>query len=188
MLSRISAPSAALVTVDEAKAHCRIDGDDENAVISALISAVADYLDGPSGILGRAILDQTWRLELASWPTFVEIQIEPVRSAEVRYLDAFGAEQVLDPAAYRLVALPGAAPALQWVSGDALPQLGRADFPIVIDFAAGFGGPEDVPAPIRLAALMLIDHWYNSRGLSGGDPAELPLTCSALLARYRKVL
>ncbi|MFD1809285.1 head-tail connector protein [Gemmobacter lanyuensis] len=114
MLSRISAPSAALVAVDEAKAHCRIDGDDDDAVILALASAAADYLDGPSGILGRAILGQTWRLELPSWPPFIELPVEPVISAEVRYLDVAGVEQVLDASAYRLVAPLGAAPTLQW--------------------------------------------------------------------------
>lgn len=40
---------AALLTLDEAKLHCRIDHDDENALLGALIAtattAVADYMN-----------------------------------------------------------------------------------------------------------------------------------------------
>ena len=41
---------AALLTLDEAKLHCRIDHNDEDALLGALIAtattAVADYLNG----------------------------------------------------------------------------------------------------------------------------------------------
>lgn len=56
----VSAPSD-LVTLDEVKAHLRVDHDDDDPMIGQHILAAIGYLDGYRGILGRAMKSQVWR-------------------------------------------------------------------------------------------------------------------------------
>lgn len=49
------------------------------------------------------------------------------------------------------------------------------------------GDPVEVPAMVRQAALMLIDHWYNNRSavLTGSISKELEFATNSLLHFYR---
>lgn len=60
----IEPPTASAVSLAEAKAHLRVDGDDEDLLIQTYIDAATAYLDGMDGILGRALCPQTWRFEM----------------------------------------------------------------------------------------------------------------------------
>ena len=91
-LTRTVDPAELPVSLDEAKQYCRVEHDDENLLIESLIVAAVDYLDGPSGILGRAIIEQQWLLELDAWPSRLALPIEPVSTVTVQYLDKLGAE------------------------------------------------------------------------------------------------
>jgi uncharacterized phiE125 gp8 family phage protein len=57
----IAGPGEEPVSLAEAKAFCRIDGTDEDALVSALITAARLHVES---ITGRALLTQTWRLIL----------------------------------------------------------------------------------------------------------------------------
>lgn len=187
-LTRTSAPVGAPITVDEAAEFCRVNHAEENDLIGALVETAVDLLDGPTGILGRAIISQEWRLELSGWPQSIALPIEPVSAVIVSYFDAAGAEQVLDASAYTLVPNPGAATVLAWSSAFVAPDLqADVDFPVIIDMTCGFGAAEDVPAAIKQAVKMLVRHWYDHRGAASGQDA-IPLAVSALLARYRRML
>lgn len=188
ILTRIAAPVDALVSIDQAKAHCRVDGDDDTLLLSELIDAAADYLDGPSGMLGRAILDQTWSAQLTGWPELFVLPVEPVRSVIITYIDDDGTPRTLAEDQYRLVSPLDAAPQIQWVAGISLPRLSPVEYPVEIRMMAGFGEPHDVPPSIQRAALMMVEHWYANRGLMADGAQEIPLAASAMLARYRRVL
>jgi uncharacterized phiE125 gp8 family phage protein len=57
-------------------------------------------------------------------------------------------------------------------------------------FTAGYGDePEDVPAPIRQALLMLVAHWFERREpvVLGAAPQEVPATVAGLLLPYRRL-
>jgi uncharacterized phiE125 gp8 family phage protein len=64
----VTPPVAAPVSLAEAKAHLRVDFDDEDALISGLIDAATQHLDGWSGVLGRALMPQTWEMSLDRFP------------------------------------------------------------------------------------------------------------------------
>ena len=61
-LKLISGPADPVVSLDEAKLHLRVDGDDENMLIQGFIDAAVAYLDGADGVLGRALAPQEWEV------------------------------------------------------------------------------------------------------------------------------
>ena len=56
-------------------------------------------------------------------------------------------------------------------------------------FEAGYGpAPEDVPAPLRLAILMLAGHWFERREAAVETTLErLPLGVAALISPFRRI-
>lgn len=188
ILTRTVGPAEMAVTVLQAKQQCRVDSDDDDALFVDLIATVTDYLDGPSGILGRAIITQTWTARLPGWPPTYTLPIEPVSAVVVRYTDQTAAEQTLDAALYNLISPLDAAPVIRWETGAVLPVLGSGDYPVEISMTAGYGGAEAVPATIKRAMLMLIEHWYDNRGVQTDTEIEMPMGVSALLGRYRRLL
>ena len=59
-----------------------------------------------------------------------------------------------------------------------------------VAFTAGYGDePEDVPAPIRQALLLLVAHWFERREpvVLGAAPQEVPATVAGLLLPYRRL-
>jgi hypothetical protein len=48
------------VTLDELKGPLAIP-DDDDEYVDTLIAVATDYLDGYSGVIGRAMITQTWR-------------------------------------------------------------------------------------------------------------------------------
>jgi len=54
-------PSATTaLTLAEAKAHLRLDHEDEDALVTSLIATAQAHLDGPEGILSRVLMDSEW--------------------------------------------------------------------------------------------------------------------------------
>lgn len=69
----VTPPDAAhpVVSIDEAKAHMRVDGNDEDVLIQGLILAVTDWVAGPEGWLGRSLSPQTLELTVHThWSLF----------------------------------------------------------------------------------------------------------------------
>ncbi|MGY2732807.1 head-tail connector protein [Sphingomonas sp. UYP23] len=61
-------PPSPFVDLDLAKQHLRVDGSDDDSLISLYIAAAQSMIDGPGGWLGRAIGVQTLELRLDGFP------------------------------------------------------------------------------------------------------------------------
>ena len=61
-LTLITPPTVPAVTLADAKLHLRVDGDDEDVIIATMLEAAIRYLDGPDGVLGRALAPQEWEV------------------------------------------------------------------------------------------------------------------------------
>ena len=179
MLTLIAAPNGFPVSLAEAKAHLRVTHDDEDAVISGMIGAATSLLEGPNGILGRALITQTWRLAVPYLRYRETLPLAPVQSIQaVTYIDTDDAQQTIAATDYRHVgdllefdeAIPGAA-----VRSDAFR----------VDFVVGYGEAADVPEPIRMAMLLLIGQWYEHRSTVGQENGEMPFAFRQLTAPYR---
>lgn len=197
----IERPIAEPLSLDEVKAHLRVDGDDDDALISSLIQAARSALDGREGWLGRALMPQVWDLTLASLEGEIEIPLPPLRRVvSIHYLDIYGELEALPADAYLVDTseVPGRvmpAPGRPWPATSAQANAVR------IRFEAGYGpspssasdggsGEEEssgMPEAIRQAMLLMIGHWYAHREAVnvGNIVTELPLGAKRLLASYR---
>jgi uncharacterized phiE125 gp8 family phage protein len=182
----LTPPAVEPVTLAEAKAYLRIDNDDDDAVISALIAGARSHVEAQTR---RALITQTWRLVRDAWPGDGRVAVVPsplrqITAARVYRLD--GSTQTLDLQAF--VANAAATPAIISFLTWSLPVPGRPAAGIEIDVEVGYGdGPADVPEPLRQAIKLLVAHWYENRGLIavGQTLAVLPATVAALIAPFR---
>ncbi|GLS79906.1 head-tail connector protein [Paracoccus marinus] len=165
-------PAATPITLSEAKAQARVEHDDEDLLIQQYIDAATAWLDGPAGILGRCLVTQTWRAELAAVTGPIRLPFPDTVIDRAVFTDAEGGELI------HAFELQDQRPLLRLRSG-----LGR---PAAITFTAGYGAPADVPAAIRQAMLLLVTQWYEHRQVTGTGTA-LPFSVEALLAPYRRI-
>lgn len=177
-------PPEPVVLFEEVEKHLVEVPAEDRTYVEGLTMAAAAWIDGPAGWLGRALGPQLleWRLchwlcGNWCWPIVPFLELE-----SVTYVDVNGDEQTLpgtDPLN------PGDLPAVRGRPGD-----------VRIRYWAGYGkrDPDDatkwitsVPAPIKVAIMMLVAQWYNTREnvVVGANPSNVPFAVDALLAPYR---
>lgn len=181
--------AAPVVTLDEAKAHLRVDHTDDDAYITALIGvasvAVADRTDSTVGVrewewhafhedmLRR--MSPCWRLRIPA-PPLLEV-------LSITYRDGQGVEQTYPANDYEVVGV--GAPQGGYVrlkNGRTWPSVEPGTEAAVVRFRAGY---KDVPEPLRQAVLLIIGNLYNSRGEMVNTNLMEDPTIRALLAPYR---
>lgn len=182
-----AAPAVEPVSLDEAKAHLRIDGSDEDTLVASLITAARIHVEAS---LARALITQSWTMVLDAWPDdrVVRLPLSPLQSVdEVRVLDAAGDPTVV-PATDYFVDAVGSPPRLVRQSGALWLAPGQVANGIEIDFTAGHGNAAaDVPPPLRQSIVQLVAHWFGTREpVIVGEPITVvPLGIGALIAPYR---
>ena len=109
-LSLISAPAGEPLTVAEVYKHSRVPEEEDSDYVAALIVAARQYFEDHDS---RRLCSQTWKLALDRFPTCwgqydsyyssIEIPLRPVQSiSHIKYRDADGILQTLDPSAYQV--------------------------------------------------------------------------------------
>jgi uncharacterized phiE125 gp8 family phage protein len=184
---RTVAPATNPVTLTEAKAHCRVDHTDDDTLIGLLISSATAHLDGYAGILGRALVTQTWRQDFGGFSDPLRLALCPVASiSSITYFDADNATQTLAGSVYGLFTDEfGAYVALK--PDQSFPSVYSREDAVSVTYVAGVAD-SDVPAPIKHAILLLVGHWYaNREAVSESQMSELPMAVDALIRPYRRV-
>lgn len=180
-LTLIAPPSAEPLSLDEAKAHLRIDTGTEDTLIGVLITAARHAVEVRTG---RALITQGWRWVLDETPAApLVLARQPVQTIDaVSVRDAAGEWVSLVEGAWRLIEGEPMriAPAGPW-------GYGRAGG-VRIDFTAGYGDAAAVPEDLKQAVRLLVAHFYEQRERVGTDRAyAVPDSVDALLAPYRRV-
>jgi len=175
----LAGPAVEPVTLAEAKAHLRIDADDEDDLVGALIVAARVAAETE---IRRVMIEQSWRAVVEGWPAAgVELPVQPALSVDaVRAVDADGAATPLDEEDYAFDISDGSVELINPVTGTKHYE---------IDFSAGYGvAGADVPQPLRQAILMLVTHWHEHRSAitDGENAAATPLGVRELIAPYRR--
>jgi uncharacterized phiE125 gp8 family phage protein len=188
-LELVTAPAALPVSLSEVKAQLRIEHDDENNYLDRLINAAIAMVDA-KGILGQAIITQTWAQWLPQTPDReILLAIGPVQSVDaVKYYDDDGILQTDTLANFDVFGLPFSKivkpkTGFNWP----IPQV-RPDA-IKIEYTVGYGDTSaSVPDTIRHAMLMLIAYWYENREneLIGVNSKTLPFGFDDLLNLHRE--
>ncbi|MEN6535636.1 MAG: head-tail connector protein [Bryobacteraceae bacterium] len=189
----VSAPSAAPVSLAEVKAQCRVDFNDDNVLLNALIDAAVSYADGWTGILGRALCPQTWRQDYDCFRRCLQLPLFPVIEVNsVKYIDPAGVEQTIGRANYTLK-VDGLGAYVEFVSTFAFPATSVESASIKVEYDAGYeeGGDEPLPPAIKQGLLLLIGHLYANREAvvvgSSLQVMSVPLATDALFAPYRRI-
>lgn len=189
---RTAAPTGTIISLSDAKRHLRVDHDDEDALIGALINSAVAYFDGYSGILGRALLTQTWQMSFDAFDDEMRLPVGNLLSVtSVTYYDASNALQTLPTSVYTSFS-DALGPYITLKPGQAWPSGYYRPDAISVTWTAGYGpAASDIPAPIKQAILLLVGHWYTNReavNVAAGIVAlELPMAVDALIAPYRRV-
>lgn len=104
-LTLVEGPQERFLDRDMVKSHLHISTTADDDRVDEIIRAAEGMLDGSAGYLGRAIMPQTWRLDLSDWPpNAIVLPLPPLISVEsIVYLDSDGDAQTLDTTYYRTV-------------------------------------------------------------------------------------
>lgn len=184
----VTAPTASPVTLDEAKSHLRVTYDDDDAMIQGFIDAAVSHLDGWDGVLGRAMVEQTWEQPFGAFSDRMLLRLTPViEVVSVGYTDRDGVSQTVQAADYELVNWGGRGEVR--TVGDAVWPEVSADVatPVSITFKAGFGTPAEVPWALKAAILMHVATLYEYRETMASS-VEPTRAYEALVAPYRRVI
>lgn len=183
----VTPPAADPVSVAEAKAHCRVDSNDEDALIQGLIYTARDYIET---VCNRVLMTQTLDYWLQDWPDGDTLKLprspaqsvisvtwyNPAGTPTVFAASNYGVDMVTEPG--RIVLSSGAA----W-PGDEL----RVTNGIAVRFVAGWASAAAVPRSVKQAMLLLIGHWFENREATtfGAVSREVPFAVESLLLNLR---
>lgn len=162
------APALEPVSLVEAKAHCRVEIDADDALFSSMITRARRQVEE---LTGRALISQTWTATLDRWsdelqavdafpfytsPTHRRVKLRPAPVASITSLVVDGVTITAGNYALRGNEL--------WIKPDVADSTADLGGGIVATFVAGYGAAAtDVPESLRLAMLMLIAHFYENR-------------------------
>ena len=186
----LTVPPAELpVSLAEAKAHLRVDYTDEDTLISAMIGAATAHLDGWSGILGRALVTQTWLAVFEDFPTgrLLRLPIGNVQSATVSYRDDSNSSQTLNASHYYPIT-DSFGPALVLDGGKTWPSTYdyRPDA-VSVTMVCGYGAASAVPEAIKAAIKLIVGDLYMNRETKITKNMTENPTVDRLITPYRRV-
>jgi uncharacterized phiE125 gp8 family phage protein len=171
------------MTLAQAKAHLRVDFDDEDGYIQSLIDVAREAVEDR---LQRTLINTGWRLTVDAFSPALRLPHPPCISVQsVKYFDASGEERTLDPDSYFLDSVTEPA-YLVPAAGGAWPETQQRINAVQVNYTAGYGATAaDVPTPIVQWMKLAIGDMYENRGRSNEKPAVPQNFADGLLDTYR---
>lgn len=186
-LELVTPPAVEPVTLSDVKIDLRIDGADEDTLITAMISAARQRIEQHTG---RALITQSWKYVLDMPNNRQRIPKPPLQTVtSIQTIDTDGTVNTVDPKDYIVDAsgifgrvTPTKASRLAFVD----PDLWRGIWPwhrgfasFVINFDAGYGDTADtVPEALRMAIMLYVGHLYENRE---GQPTDTKSTLARMM-------
>lgn len=184
----VTPPAAQPVTLEELRKYAKADpGEDD--LLQIILDSAVQYLDGRAGILGRAMITQTWRQDFEAFDCKLRLPLGPLQAITgIAYRDGANALQTLATSVYTsfsdaLGPFVTLAPDQSWPS-----VYGRLDA-VSVTARVGWGDHGlDVPGPLRIAILMLGTHGYENRTpvAVGTISSKIAFAVDALVDPFRK--
>lgn len=190
---RTVAPAASPVSLAEAKAHLSIDAADWDDPLQVFIDAAVTRFDGWSGLLGRCLVNQTWRLRFEEWPAdgVLRFPFPDVSAATIKYYASSDGDATLttvSPSPFLEIMHDARGSYVKLKPTFTAPALYDRDGPVVADIVAGFGAAaSDVPGALRTAILLTIGHlWENRADSAPIQIHSIPLAAEMFAAPFRR--
>lgn len=178
------------VTLDEQKAHLRLDTDDDDAYLSKCIIAARQWVEGQTK---RAIMDQTWDLGIDyEWPCKygvyrIDFPLNPIPTLTspstiiISYVDSNGDTQTLAETQYTVATRTHHSfivPAydVTWPTVRCVPDA------ITVRFQAG--DSDNIPRDLHQAVMMLAGHYYENRETG----VKAPEAVESMISPYRRAV
>lgn len=200
------------ITLAEAKAFCRVDIPDEDALITSLIIAARRYVEKETGL---ALMTQSWTAVYDRWPdgqgqgfggpwwdgvrqqpislitstTTIEIPKRPFQSVtNIKLRDAYGSLNIVDASIY-FTEVSDMRGRVNRVLGKVWPTIILANSgAIEVSFTAGFDAPPylGVPQDLMTAIKIMVKHWYDNREpIADGRMGAVPNHVNEILKYWR---
>lgn len=208
ILEQITAPATEPVSLQQVKQHLRLDHNEEDSLLSDMISAARMFLEKR---LSLSFITSRWTyrpryfgveqsgagqygsgdhrvglLYKRSARPQIQMPLFPVQHVhQMRLYLADGSTVLSDVGQLQIES--SHRPAL--IASLALPSTLQAEHGLEIEFSAGYGdAPEDVPTQLRLAITMLAAYFYEHRiDMATCQQASMPASVSRLLMDYMEV-
>jgi uncharacterized phiE125 gp8 family phage protein len=158
-LHLVTAPAAEPVALATVKVFLRVDGTDEDSLITSLAKAAREEGEKLSR---RAFITQTWEMIIECWPHDWRLRVyrPPLQSiTSVKYFDSDNAEHTFTDYVVDTRSEPGV------IIFNSLPSATlQKSGAIVVRFVAGYGAAgSNVPERINNLILALTAYWYENR-------------------------
>ena len=184
-LKVLTQPAVEPVSLAEAKAHCRIDTDTDDAYVASLIRAAREYC---AAYCDETFVHTQYVMTLDSFPVEIELPRPPMASAAavtavtVTYKMADQATVTLNASQYRVDrdSTPGV---LRTTYNGSWPSHLMDYNAVTVTWWGGKGADgSGVEQRIRNAILWLVGYWYERRMAADGiSMSEIPFGAKALL-------
>lgn len=187
---QIIPPTYAVVSLEEAKQHCRIDAEmtDEDSLVEGLVNGATQYLEK---ILGFAFVIANWRQDFSEFSDCVRLPLRPAvpESVVITYRDEDDAEQTLSSSVYSVIA-DEHGHYIELNDGESWPSTFTRNDAVSVFFDAG-NEVSDVPDPLKIAVKLLLGAWYENREQTviGVSVSQLPMSVAveAIISPYRQI-
>jgi uncharacterized phiE125 gp8 family phage protein len=178
-------PTAEPITLDEAKAHLRVELDQnvENDLIDSLITGARQWAEN---YMNRAIVTQTITAKFPAFKDEMFLPMPPVASVTaVSYLDPDNASQTLAASVYGVNNYVAPAVVYRKYNED-WPETYIDQLAVTVEYVAG-DAVDSVPVDVKRGILLLVGHLFENRedSIVGTSVTELPMGATSLLLPHR---
>lgn len=180
----MTAPDTEPVTLTETKTHLRVETEDEDAMITALILAAREHIESWTR---RALVTQTWDLRLDGFRTVIWVPKPALQSVtSINYLDQNGDSQLLATSKYQVDSStePGR---IMPVEGEVWPSTQAVTFnTVTVRFVSGYGNQSEVPQMLKQGLLLLVGHLFENREQTTvQNVRQIPMGIERVLSPYQ---
>ena len=175
----ITEPAVEPVTLEQVKNHSRITHiEDDSWLLMAMVVA-RQYVEKTCEL---SLITQTRRTTFDGFrKPWLTLAYGPTLSiSEIQYYDQTNTLQTLEDYQAALESNPCL---IVPAAGQSWPQTMPNKMDAVkVTYVAGYGDPENVPAALKQAILLLVDHWYSNRSaVEMGSPGPIPFGVDSLI-------
>jgi uncharacterized phiE125 gp8 family phage protein len=180
------------ITLNDAKAHLKVEDDAEDGLIASLIAAAARHAERAASVVSEARTETFYfdgfsqQLLLNKWPV-------DAASVEIAYIDTDGVERTISTSSLRVVTRDKITRVLAPV-GTEWPATYAVPSSVAVTASVGFAPPTDetpsaCPDNVKHAVRLLVGHFYRNReAASSAEIVDVPLTATDLLEAERIIL